>query len=291
MSGSLICSVGNDTLTISASSMSFANTEVGVTKSITVIATAGWSAELNDPDGLFEINPTAGAGGKVGRVDITLAKANPNVESYSASVVFKSAGLRQSLSLVAEASAATYTPLTYIEATGEQYIDLEYVVKETDVIKMTYQNRSTSNADKFFFGAADGSNGLWISQYSSSAYIRFGHTSSKTVTTIRSGSSLILKKGSLTVGTSSTSLGYTSMPQTNLYLFAGHREGGDAYAFGYVRCMSFAIIDANGDYIMSLSPAKRDNDGKVGLLDSISGRFFINQGQGSDFVAGAEINE
>lgn len=185
----------------------------------------------------------------------------------------------------------TYIPLEYIEATGEQFIDLGYVVKEGDVIKMAYENRSTTSADKFFFGTSAGNVGIWVSQYSSSTYVRFGHSASATISTIRTGRELTLRKGKITVGSSSTTLGYTAMPATSLYLFAGYRESSGAYAFGYVRCMQFEIINANGDTVMLLSPRKRGSDGKVGLLDGISGRFFINQGAGNDFVAGPEINE
>ena len=185
----------------------------------------------------------------------------------------------------------TYIPLEYIEAAGEQFIDLGYVVKEGDVIKMAYENRSTTSADKFFFGTSDGSVGLWVSQYSSSAYIRFGHSASASISTIRTGRELTLRKGKITVGSSSATLGYTAMPATSLYLFSGYRESSGAYAFGYVRCMQFEIINADGDTVMLLSPRKRGSDGKVGLLDSISGKFLINQGAGSDFVAGPEINE
>ena len=289
VSGSLICSVGKDTLTISASSMSFANTEVGVTKSITVIATAGWSAELNDPNGLFEINPTAGVGGKVGRVDITLTKTNTNVESYSASVVFKSVGLRQSLSLVAEASAATYTPLTYIEATGAQYINTGYVVQEDDVIEVDYIRTSSTSADKALFGATDGTNGIWYSIYGTYAYYRFGHNASDNASGAGNRYRVKLQKGNIDVDGLTEALPFTALPDVPLYLFAVNNNNERQWMYCYCKTRAFKITKQTGEVVMELRACKRNSDGKIGMMDSVSGRFFVNEDTGEDFIAGAEI--
>jgi hypothetical protein len=40
---------------------------------------------------------------------------------------------------------------------------------------------------------------------------------------------------------------------------------------------------------MELHACKRDSDGKIGMLDSVSGIFYANNGTGEDFIAGAEI--
>ena len=34
---------------------------------------------------------------------------------------------------------------------------------------------------------------------------------------------------------------------------------------------------------MELLPHMRDSDGKVGLLDTVSGQFYVNSGSGDDF--------
>lgn len=286
VSGSLLCYVGNDTLTISEASLSFANAEVGTMKYITVLATAPWSAELNDPDGLFEISPIAGLPGVVARVAITLTASNPNIDNYSASVVFKSRGLRQTLTLVAEASEATYTPLTYIEATGAQYINTGYVVQEDDVIEMDFIGTYKSNADKFLF-AANADTGLWISLYGNSAYVRRGTTSPTEVSGAYATYHVRLEAGKVTFGNTTTSVVEGILPNAPLYLFANNSNNG-VYGNGYCRCLRFKISNANG-VVMELLPHKRNADGKIGMLDSVSGNFFGNGGTGEDFIAGAEI--
>ena len=38
-----------------------------------------------------------------------------------------------------------------------------------------------------------------------------------------------------------------------------------------------------------MKPYKRNSDGKIGMLDLVSGKFFTNSGTGADFVSGNEI--
>ena len=290
VSGSLLCYVGTDTLTISEASLSFTNEEVGTMKFITVLATAHWSAELNDPDGLFEISPTAGLAGFVGRVTITLTKTNANIENYSASVVFKSRGLRQTLTLVAEASEATYTPLTYIEATGAQYINTGYVVQEDDVIEMDYIRTSSTSADKALFGASDGANGIWYSIYGTTAYYRFGHNASDNASGAGNRYRVKLQKGNVDVDGLTEALSFTALPDVPLYLFASNNNNESQWMYCHCKTRSFKITKQTGEVVMELLPHKRTADGKIGMLDSVSGNFFVNEGTGEDFIAGAEIN-
>ena len=100
----------------------------------------------------------------------------------------------------------TYTPLTYIECTGEQYINLGYVVQEDDIIEMKYISTSTASSDKMLFGSYDSDGGyIWFSLYSNTAYVRFGTTSSVSVTNARMKYNLTMKKGSCTVGNTTES--------------------------------------------------------------------------------------
>lgn len=177
----------------------------------------------------------------------------------------------------------TYTPLTYIESFGSQYINLEYVVKETDVIEIDYSIVSTASADRFLFGTTDGINGLWISSYGNSGYIRFGYNSSYAWSSFCSSKNITLRKGSIKVDSTTRTLSYRAMPESPLFLFSSRNNStGNPYGFGYIQLKSFKISDENG-VVMELLPNMRDSDGKVGLLDTVSGIFYINNGSGSDF--------
>ncbi|MBO7283296.1 MAG: hypothetical protein J6U73_07880 [Alistipes sp.] len=180
----------------------------------------------------------------------------------------------------------TYTRLTYIECNGQQYIDLGYVVKEDDVIESNFILTKVASVDHFLFGTADTKNGLWYEIYSSTAYVRFGNTSSTSASSSAYKYSIELRKGSVQIGTDTTSLGYNAMPTTPINLFAGRSSAGDAYSYGYYRCTKFRISDSNG-VVMDLVPAKRDSDGVVGMLDLVSGTFYTSAEE--PFIAGEEM--
>ncbi len=185
----------------------------------------------------------------------------------------------------------TYTPLTYIECTGEQYIDLGYVVQEDDVIEMDYLSTSTTSADKMLFGSYDGNGGyIWFSLYSNTAYVRFGDTSSKSVTNARMHYKLVMKKSSCSVdGTNAITLEFSKLSENPIYLFARCGSNLTASLYAYCKCFGFKVTKTDGTLIMDLKPCKRDSDGAIGMLDSVAGNFFTNQGTSADFVVGNEI--
>jgi hypothetical protein len=79
------------------------------------------------------------------------------------------------------------------------------------------------------------------------------------------------------------------MPQVPLYLFARNNKNTDVGMYGYCRCLGFCIKKSTGEVVMDLKPCMRNTDRKAGLIDLISGRFFMNEGTGDDFSAGAEV--
>lgn len=79
-----------------------------------------------------------------------------------------------------EMTEATYTRLSHIKCTGEQYFNLGYVVKGTDTIE-SYFDATIESVDKFLYGAAGNNGSVWLSIYSTYAYVRFGQTESKSI--------------------------------------------------------------------------------------------------------------
>lgn len=186
--------------------------------------------------------------------------------------------------------AETYTPLTYIEATGAQYINTEYVVQEDDVIEMDYIRTSSTSADKALFGATDGTNGIWYSIYGTNAYYRFGHNASDNASGAGNRYKVRLQKGNVDIDGLTEELSFTALPDVPLYLFAANNNNNEAqWMYCYCKTRGFKIAKQTGEVVMELRACKRDSDGKIGMLDSVSGRFFVNDGTGEDFIAGAEI--
>lgn len=181
----------------------------------------------------------------------------------------------------------TYTRLTHVECNGQQYIDLGYIVKEDDVIEANFVLTKITESDKFLCGVSDGTLGLWFEYYNHTAYSRFGYTSSHSVANTSDEYRVILKKNLVTIGSTSASLNYTSMPNSSLFLFAGKSTSGNPYAYGYYRCSLFRITDSNG-VVMELIPHRRDSDNAVGLLDAVSGKFYVSAGE--SLIAGGVIS-
>lgn len=182
----------------------------------------------------------------------------------------------------------TYTRLTHIECNGQQYIDLGYVVKEDDVIEVNYVLKQIAAADTFLFGTSDGKTGLWFEYYNNTAYYRFGQTSSSSLSNSSYEYKVVLKKGNALIGSNSVSLSYNSMPTTSLVLFAGRTSNNTPYSYGHYRCSLFRITDSDG-VVMELLPYRRDSDGAIGLLDSISGKFYTSASE--PLIAGGVLTD
>ena len=185
--------------------------------------------------------------------------------------------------------AETYTPLTYIEAAGAQYINTGYVVQEDDIIEMDYIRTSSTSADKALFGATDGTNGIWYSIYGSNAYYRFGNNASDNASGAGNRYMVRMQKGNVDIDGLTEALSFTALPDVPLYLFAGNSNNESQWMYCYCKTRSFKITKQTGEVVMELHACKRDSDGKIGMLDSVSGKFFENEGTGEDFIAGAEI--
>ncbi len=183
----------------------------------------------------------------------------------------------------------TYTRLTYIEAAGAQYINTGYVVQEDDIIEMDYIRTSSTSADKALFGATDGTNGIWYSIYGTTAYYRFGHNASDSVSGAGNRYGVKLQKGNVEIDNFTETLSFTALPDVPLYLFAGNNKNESQWMYCYCKTRAFKITKQTGEVVMELRACKRNSDGKIGMLDSVSGKFFENSGTGEDFIAGAEI--
>lgn len=183
----------------------------------------------------------------------------------------------------------TYTRLTYIECTGEQYINTGYIVHEDDVIEMMYISTSTTSTDKALYGCYDDNGNLWFSLYSNTGYVRFGSSASASITNARMTYKLTMKKSSVVLDSGNNATpNFVELPQVPLYLFARNNKSTGVGMYGYCRCMSFSIKNGSGELVRDMWPCKRDSDGAIGMIDLVSGQFYANEGSGDDFVAGGE---
>lgn len=192
--------------------------------------------------------------------------------------------------IIPDEPVETYTRLTYIECNGQQYINTGYVVQEDDVIEMMYISTSTTSTDKALYGCYDDNGDIWFSLYSNTGYVRFGSSASASITNARMTYKLTMKKSSVVMDSGNKATpDFVGLPQVPLYLFARNNKSTGVGMYGYCRCLGFSIKKASGEEVMNLKPCKRDSDGKVGMIDLVSGQFFGNGGADDDFIVGAEI--
>lgn len=181
----------------------------------------------------------------------------------------------------------TYTRLTYIECDGQQYINTGFMLSESDAIE-AYYDCVVERGDKFLFFASGSNGATWLSCYNNSAYVRFGHTSSKTISNGVHNHYIKLTKGSVVLDVTTTALDFTSAATGSLQICGANSSSSGLYNLYKGKVMMIRVVGADGNVKLELRPCKRDRDGKIGMLDIISGRFFASEGD-ADFIGGNEV--
>jgi len=265
---------GTYTLTIDGTSMSVAQTDV-TNKEYQIFAINGGyltKAKLYGAktiqNGVLIRNfaPVMNQYGEVGLYDTVNGKFYSNVGTGS----------------FAPGLPSGYTPLTYIESTGTQFIDTGLKTNQNTrvVAKASY----TSNYS--IYGAKSGVTNFTAHSGVGYFYYDGGQGASKqtdlsnAVHVFEQNKNLCYVDGTLyhTFNTSS----FTS--SCNLFLFARNNgSGGMTDAGGNVRIYNFMVYD-NGTLVRNMIPCK-NSSGTLGLYDTVNSKFYSNAGSGT-FNAG-----
>ena len=180
-----------------------------------------------------------------------------------------------------------WTPIEYLQSTGTQYINTGHVLKNTDIVDVTYDNIAYG----FVFGSRTSSS----SQYSAitnedngrNTYnIRYGNTILYTTSPQPSGTVAVhIESGNTKINgsTVSTTTYGSNFYSGNCYLFTINNNG-TAYSgtYGTNRIRRFSIQGA-----CDMIPVRIGNIGY--MFDKVTGKMFGNSGTGN-FVLGPDIN-
>lgn len=187
-------------------------------------------------------------------------------------------------------STLEYVGVKYLENTGTQYIDTEYVVQEDDEITVDYEIPAEAlqkKTDKIIIDARDTSNGIRVSTYGDNWkwYARFGYNAGA----VSAAFTNKYQKGTFTISKNTFVLNgvvifsdmvFTAMPTGTLKLFSGiNQETGALSAPSYAR-ISNVKIKRNGETIRNFRACQRTADGELGMRDSVTGEFYTNAGTG-----------
>lgn len=184
-----------------------------------------------------------------------------------------------------------FESVSYIESSGTQAIETNYVVDENDVIELKYALTNLSaDKDKMLFAAStSGGGGLWCETYGSSNkwYVRFGSSASASVTysSTHASGTLKLSKSSFVINNKEVAQpDFSEMALGTLAVFARKNSYGNYTQNSYMKLYSFKIT-RNNTLIRDYRPMKRISDGEFGLYDAVTQEFYTNVGSGS-FTAG-----
>jgi len=197
-----------------------------------------------------------------------------------------------------------YTQLEYIESTGTQYIDTEIILSDYTNPKIVFTGKLASKTDNgnFMLGTYNNDpqhiffiNNSRISydydnfgpqkrfDFSDQDYILDKHTYYCKYT--QNGSD---KKFSLGIDSENYTQEdtYTDLPTVySLYLFGRNTAG--TLQLSKTVIYGFKFYDGS-TLVYNFIPAKRDNDGMVGMYDLVNNKFYINSGTGT-FIAGPAV--
>ena len=202
-----------------------------------------------------------------------------------------------------------YKRLEYIESTGTQYIDTEYIPNPNTTMEAellmsgTFKNVDdyggansifcVSNGTSIYsmnFGAGATQGNIvytWLNKtYESGAQIE-DLVITDTIRTNRN--KLVIGKGRISWGTASRSVtAKTTTQTTSLVLFGDKTDGAIRVFTSYnMRVFSWQIKE-NETIVRDFIPAKRLSDNAIGLYDNVEKKFYANAGTGT-FEAGPEV--
>ena len=189
-----------------------------------------------------------------------------------------------------------YTLLDYLQSSGTQYIDTDYVPNsdtriEADVYVPTtatflFGSRSgTTGADQRRFGLYNTPSSTWNPQFGQNNYTGIPSGAGNEWVNIEMDKSGFYIDGTLEKEFNQE----TFTGEFNLYLFACNTADTTISYSSGVRFRNYRIYD-NTTLVHDLLPAKRDSDNELGFYDLVSGAFLTNSGTG-DFVAGNPVSD
>lgn len=199
-----------------------------------------------------------------------------------------------------------YTQLSYIENTGEHYIDTEIYapdIREIDC-KFNFTSMDTGTYNHIIFSGYK-SGETWYNfglRKNSSEALQFSYgTINKSILnnpiTAKdydfswNNNRRTVKIDGIAYENFETAWHSSRPKNVNMYIFAAHTINGETESIGsYAKAKLYYmnLYDINGTALRMYVPAKRNSDNAVGLYDFVSGNFYI--GSGSDVLtAGSAV--
>ena len=195
---------------------------------------------------------------------------------------------------------AGYTPVEYIESNGTQYIDTDIKGHMNYTYELDFQqtdtgryrnwgvfNQSTWQGQNMSFTYVGGWGIRWDARQGGQSVVSLPSIdTSRHTLRIVDGEVYFdgVDKGRSAGHDSSFVFNY------NLFLGTANPAGTTPTSNANSKYYSYKVWDANGNLIQNFIPARQDSDNKVGMYDTVSGRFFPSVPANTNFAAGPDIN-
>ena len=178
-----------------------------------------------------------------------------------------------------------YTKLAYIESTGTQYIDTEYVFKNKP--KVVGKIMIMNGADADIMGTPIAKAGCFIIDFNNGGlYYRYSSTSSTQMNTgIQIGSWYNMEFSNKVI------VGGVEKGTISSYDFSSNTQSfliGKGRTYGYARFKEIKMYDGD-ELVRDLIPVYREFDNKVGMLDVVNKKFYTSK-TNNDFVPSQNID-
>ena len=184
-----------------------------------------------------------------------------------------------------------YQEVEYIEATGTQYLDTLFKPNEKTTIRMDFQLTSTASTQGIFGVSEQSAGKTYRLGVSAAGYFYFAQKSnqyngsagssntSRNVFEVKDGK-MFCNDLEYTTITDSTSF----QCDYNAYIF--YFSGNTSIQKASGKLYSLTIYD-NETLVRDLVPCYRKSDGVIGMYDTVSGNFLVNQGT-DEFIKGSD---
>lgn len=185
-----------------------------------------------------------------------------------------------------------YTQLQYLESTGTQWIDTGIAPTNTTGVRVEFNKKATG--DQVVVGIlGSSSENLYVNPATTNLYIPFaqsygqatyGPYAYNTDYTVSINYKNDRKRyvNGVSFQNITTTLTSTGKP---LYMFAGDRLTSDSANWFFKGRIYYLQITEGTELVRNFIPARRNSDGVLGMYDTVTNAFFINNGTG-EFIAG-----
>ena len=178
-----------------------------------------------------------------------------------------------------------YQEVEYIESTGTQYIDSNYISNSKTTAILTYAiTGPTSGGDEMFFGATNSVGSSYLEAYVNHRWYaalgggRYRYVlTGKGVGTNKKYVAQINKDALVVDGNIKNSTEQISDANIPIYIFAWNNNGNVQYKHSHMRLYNL-IFKENEEEVRNYIPCYHINSNETGLYDVINGNFYNNLG-------------